>query len=157
MEINLSEDKKSILINSSDNFYTVKGVAFKNFKQLCDYQKELISILIKYLGNIEKTLEDNKAINIIKKINKLMFDEIDNFLDELSVHDIFKIYFTSNDSITEYGTIDLTKLSEEDREARILNIQPSFISVISGMDFFSAVGQALEKRQKEEALNKESL
>jgi len=152
MEITLSEDKKSILINSSDNFYTVKGVAFKNFKQLCDYQKELISILIKYLGNIESTLEDAKCINIIKKINKLMFNEIDNFLDELTVHDIFKLYFTSNESLNEYGTIELTKLSQKDdkdTENRVLNIQPSFISVVNGMDFFSAVTQALEKRQKE--------
>jgi len=152
MEITLSEDKKSILINSSDNFYTVKGVAFKNFKQLCDYQKELISILIKYLGNIENTLEDTKVINIIKKINKLMFSEIDNFLDELTSYDIFKLYFTSNESLNEYGTIELTKLSQkddEDTENRVLNIQPSFISVVNGMDFFSAVAQALEKRQKE--------
>jgi hypothetical protein len=146
MEINLSEDNKTILINTSDNFYTVKGVAFKHFKQLCDYQKELISILIKYAGHIQYTLEDTKAINIIKKINKLMFSEVENLLDELNVNEIFNLYFTSNDVNNLDGFRILTKSEVENQ---VLDLKPSYISVVNGMDFFSIIHQTLEKRKQE--------
>jgi len=157
MEINLSEDNKSLLISSSDNFYTVKAIAFKNFKELCDYQKELLSIFFKYGGHIQYTLTDTKCVNIIKKINKLLFkeDELISLIDDLNVNDIINLYFTTNEINSEEGFRKLTKKIDED-EVEKLNLKPSLISILNGMDFFSAVNYALEKWKVEQKKKEEN-
>lgn len=151
MDLRLSEDNKTILLSSSDNLHIIKGVAFKNYKVICEYQRELLTILLEANGQVGTILENEKSSNLIKKINKLLNldKETINSIEELDLDQYFSLYFTQNTKQDELGRKVL--VSTENNNT-VLDISPSLISVINGVDFFSQVSKALEiiKNQMQE-------
>lgn len=143
MELKLSEDNKTILLSSSDNLYIIKGVVFKNYKMICEYQKELLTILLEHNGSLGDIFEDEKTTNIIKNINKLMKLDKETLraIEDLDINQYFNLYFSQNTMNDEDGRKRLTR-TENNRE--ILDILPSYLAVINGINFFTLVSKALE-------------
>lgn len=144
MKVKLEDNNKVIHLVSEDTTDVIEPVSLKHFNSISSSQKLLLERLFELSGQVQKLLQDKKSLSLIEKINKLLKDKngIEINIEEFDIDDFIKMYFTSNDNRDEHGYIEIFDNGK-------INLKPSYIGVIHGIDFFTILKEIVEKMQKE--------